>query len=205
MRRTLPKTRKSRSLTRNGVEHLSCQPCSGIIGYHLGEHNGIWQKRTLFEQSARSPLIIRAPNVAGNGQACRRIVEFVDIYPTLTRLAKIDAPRGLAGRDLSSLLRDPTSDWDGIAITQVLRPADDRLAEPVMGCSIRTHRWRYTEWGEGRFGVELYDHQSDPLEFHNLAVESDDSATRIMEKLRPLLRARASGQVPTTPFNPERL
>jgi uncharacterized sulfatase len=50
-------------------------------GYHLGEHNGIWQKRTLFEQGARAPLIIRNPMSRGNGQACRRIVEFIDIYP----------------------------------------------------------------------------------------------------------------------------
>ncbi|MDG1833706.1 MAG: sulfatase, partial [Verrucomicrobiota bacterium] len=47
-------------------------------GYHLGEHNGIWQKRTLFEQSARAPLIIRAPGMKGNGTASTRIVEFVD-------------------------------------------------------------------------------------------------------------------------------
>lgn len=49
-------------------------------GYHLGEHNGIWQKRTLFEQAARAPLIIRDPRSAGNGQSCRRIVELVDIW-----------------------------------------------------------------------------------------------------------------------------
>ena len=61
-------------------------------GYHLGEHNGIWQKRTLFEQGARAPLIIKAPGAKGNGQACRRIVEFVDVYPTLTALADIPTP-----------------------------------------------------------------------------------------------------------------
>jgi len=64
-------------------------------GYHLGEHNGIWQKRTLFEQSARSPLIIRAPGMKGNGTASTRIVEFVDIYPTLTDLAGLKNPKGL--------------------------------------------------------------------------------------------------------------
>ena len=174
-------------------------------GYHLGDHNGIWQKRTLFEQSARSPLIIRAPWAAGNGQVCRRIVEFVDIYPTLTQLANVAAPPELAGQDLSPLLRDPSADWDGVAVTQVLRPADNRLSEPVMGCSIRTNRWRYTEWAEGRSGVELYDHQSDPLEFNNLAIEPDAPTRAIIEQLQPWLRDRASGQVPTTPFNPARL
>lgn len=174
-------------------------------GYHLGEHNGVWQKRTLFEQGARAPLIIRAPGMAGNGRRCRRVVEFVDIYPTLTSLAGIDAPDDLDGRDLSLLLQDPLADWDGFAVTQVLRPADDRLSKPVMGCSIRTDRWRYTEWAEGSAGVELYDHHSDPQEFHNLAIEPDVAASEVIGRLRPLLRDRASGIAPSSPVNPARL
>ena len=174
-------------------------------GYHLGEHNGIWQKRTLFEQASRAPLIIRVPAAKGNGQSSPRIVEFVDIYPTLTQLAGIESPPELAGRDLTPLLTNPIAPWNGYAVTQILRPADDRFAEPVMGCSIRTQRWRYTEWAEGKKGVELYDHHGDPMEFKNLAVEPDPSTAAIMEKLRPLLRARASGKTPSTPFNPARL
>lgn len=179
-------------------------------GYHLGEHQGVWQKRTLFEQSARSPLIIYAPGMAARSPAssgpCQRIVEFVDIYPTLTELAGIAAPENLAGRSLKPLLSDVLADWDGIAVTQVLRPADNRLSEPVMGCSIRTHRYRYTEWGvAGQHGLELYDHQADPGEFHNLAFQPDTLSSEVMAELRPLLHARASGQTPSTPFNPERL
>ena len=119
-------------------------------GYHLGEHNGVWQKRTLFEQGARAPLIIRAPGQQYSaGQPCRRIVEFVDIYPTLTDIAGIKSPGKLAGRSLKPLLQEPSAKWDGFAVTQILRPADKRLDKPVMGCSIRTERWRYTEWAEG--------------------------------------------------------
>lgn len=173
-------------------------------GYHLGEHNGIWQKRTLFEQGARAPLIVRTPGRQGNG-ACSRIVEFVDVYPTLTDLAGIAAPDGLAGRSLRPLLSDPDAVWDGVAVTQVLRPADDRLSEPVMGCSIRTERYRFTQWGEGRHGVELYDHHADPGEFDNLAIDPDPSAKAVMQQLLPLLQSRASGATPTTPFNPARL
>nr|WP_146460681.1 sulfatase [Rubripirellula tenax] len=173
-------------------------------GYHLGEHDGVWQKRTLFEQAARSPLIIRAPGQTACGD-CHKIVEFVDLYPTLTDLATIKSPPGLAGHSLRPLLENPDAEWDEVAITQVLRPADNRLNEPVMGCSIRTSRYRFTEWAEGKHGTELYDHQADPNEFDNLALEADDNAHAVMDRLRPLLRSKASGKIPTTPFNPERL
>ncbi|WP_145289875.1 sulfatase [Rosistilla oblonga] len=173
-------------------------------GYHLGEHDGVWQKRTLFEQGARAPLIVRVPGQKSRGD-CRQIVEFVDIYPTLTDLAAIPSPPGLAGRSLRPLIDNRQADWDGFAVTQVLRPADARLSDPVMGCSIRTHRYRFTEWGEGKHGVELYDHQSDPNEFHNLAVDHDAAATAVIDRLRPLLRSKASGKTPTVPVNPARL
>ena len=174
-------------------------------GYHLGEHQGVWQKRTLFEQSARSPLIIRSPGMSGMGQPCRKVVEFVDVYPTLTSLAGISSPSGLAGRDLSPLLNDPLTSWDDFAITQVLRPADNRLEKPVMGCSIRTDRWRYTEWGLGDHGLELYDHHSDPGEFDNLAISPSSELRAVMGRLRKKLHQHASGKIPATPFNPSRL
>lgn len=173
-------------------------------GYHLGEHGGIWQKRTLFEQSARSPLIVRAPGLQGRGP-CRQIVEYVDIYPTLTTLAGIKPPENLAGRSLQPLLKDPLTPWNGQAVTQILRPADDRLPEQVMGCSLRTERYRLTEWAEGRHGVELYDHHADPMEFHNLAINPAPETRKVIDKLRPLLRAKASGKTPQVPVNPARL
>mgnify|MGYP001207676044 FL=1 len=174
-------------------------------GYHLGEHNGIWQKRTLFEQGAKAPLIIRNPVSKGNGQACRRIVEFIDIYPTLTELARIKTPKQVEGRSLVPLLQNPLSEWNGFAITQVLRPSDNRLAKPVMGRSIRTERWRYSDWAEGKNGVELYDHYADPMEFNNLAENATKENLSVMKTLRKMLVKKASGQTPKTPFNPKRL
>ena len=174
-------------------------------GYHLGEHNGIWQKRTLFEQGARAPLIIRAPGARGNGQASPRIVEFVDIYPTVVDWAGFPISDHLAGRSLRPLLQDPIAKWNGVAITQILRPADKRLPEPVMGRSIRTDRWRYTDWAEGKAGIELYDHHSDPMEFNNLALNPDTEARKVIKRLRSMLAGKASGKIPTTPFNQTRL
>ena len=103
------------------------------------------------------------------------------------------------------MLEDPNLQWDGYAITQILRPADDRLETPVMGTSIRTDRWRYTEWAEGAQGIELYDHWADPMEFDNLAIDPSEVDQEVIEWLRPKLRAKASGQIPETPFNEPRL
>ena len=176
-------------------------------GYHLGEHQGIWQKRTLFEEGARAPLIFLDPRARGNGKSSTRIVEFVDIYPTLIDLANLPHPQTqkLAGRSLAPLLENPLAEWKGEAITHILRPADSRLKKMTMGCSIRTARWRYTEWSEGKAGIELYDHTEDPNEFNNLARDPSPEIRRQIGLLRKNLRLKSSGKTPTTPVNPPRL
>ena len=158
-----------------------------------------------FSSRGQSTLIIRNPKAGGKGQPCRRIVEFVDIYPTLTELAGLPTPKQVEGRSLKRLLDNPLTKWNGTAITQVLRPVDDRLKNPIMGRSIRTERWRYSEWGEGKFGEELYDHFADPMEFNNLALNPTKENYEIIKKLKKEFTEKASGRVPTTPFNPKRL
>lgn len=170
-------------------------------GYHLGEHGGIWQKRTLFEESAGAPLIIRAPGAAGNGRASPAIVEFVDIYPTVARWAGLQPPAGIAGRDLAPLLAKPNLPWKGVGITQILRPAADNKL--VMGRTVRTDRWRYTEWAGGAEGAELYDHESDPHEFINLAGVPAHAETRA--RLRLLFDGKARSSVPEGPVDVPKL
>lgn len=138
-------------------------------GYHLGQH-GLWMKQSLFEESARVPMIIVAPGAKGNGHACARTVEFVDLYPTLADLAGLTPPNNLAGKSLRPLLEDPQSAWDKPAFTQVWRGN-------FAGHSVRTERWRYTEWDGGAQGRELYDHENDPHEFTNLAEDPKHAAT----------------------------
>ncbi|MGH8020236.1 MAG: sulfatase [Opitutaceae bacterium] len=128
-------------------------------GYLLGER-GLWMKQSCFEESARVPLIIAGPGVMAGGVSLRN-VELVDVYPTLADLAGLTPPI-LPGVSLQPLLAQPDAAWNRPAFTQVQR-------QGFPGHSVRTARWRYTEWDGGDRGVELYDHENDPGELKNLA------------------------------------
>lgn len=138
-------------------------------GYHVGEH-GLWKKQSLFEGSARVPLIIAAPGQAARGAVSPRTVELVDIYPTLADLAGLTPPANLAGASLKPLLNNPDAEWTRPAFTQVWRGN-------FAGHSVRTERYRYTEWADGNQGAKLYDYQTDPRELRNLANDPEHAKT----------------------------
>ena len=147
-------------------------------GYFVGE-KGMWKKQSTFERVARAPLIISAPGHTRGG-LCPSPVEFLDIYPTLADVCSLEPPARLEGVSLRPLLEDPGTEWDRPAYTQTHRNG-------TRGYTVRTPRWRYTEWGpDGERGVELYDHKSDPHEETNLV--NDPEHVAIIEELRPLLR-----------------
>jgi uncharacterized sulfatase len=151
-------------------------------GYHLGER-GQWMKQSLFERSARAPLIVAGPGVSSKGRPTPRVIEFVDVYPTLADLAGLRPPDGLHGRSLKPLLKNPRAEWAHPAVTQVRRgPAESAY----MGYSVRTEKWRYTEWDSGNRGAELYDETRDPHEHINL-VESPKHQ-KVVRELQGLLR-----------------
>ncbi|APZ95898.1 sulfatase-like hydrolase/transferase [Fuerstiella marisgermanici] len=144
-------------------------------GLHLGEH-GLTRKTTAFELDARVPLIIATPKHA-SGQRTASLVELLDLYPTLTELCGLKTPPEVEGESLVPLLSDPAANVHEVALTQTPRPNYPRVKMPkVMGYSIRTARYRHTEWRDFKTNVvqakELYDHQNDPLETVN--VESHD-------------------------------
>lgn len=140
-------------------------------GWLLGEHGGQWQKRSLYEESARVPLIIYAPGQGGNGATCYRTVELIDLFPTLAELCDLAIPNGVEGTSLKVLLEEPAGNWNKPAITDLVRRKDRSIQAGINGRSVRTERYRYTEWDEGKQGIELYDTYSDPNEWYNLAEE----------------------------------
>ena len=145
-------------------------------GWQLGEKKQ-WRKFTLWERSARVPLIMAGPGVPARNRKSGRTVELLDIYPTLVDLCGLPRRYEVEGRSLRPLLANPDAPWDKPAITNV-------GPEKV---SVRTERWRYTRHPDGE---ELYDHDVDPMEWNNLADRADLAETK--RTLADLLPANPS-------------
>lgn len=157
-----------RELERRKLNEKTLVIFIGDNGFHLGEREH-WNKGTLFEQSCRVPFIVAGPGVPV-GQVARSPIELVDLYPTLLDLCGLKAPHRLAGESIKPLLENPAVAGKGYAFTMVTRGN-------LLGRTVRTDRWRYTEWDQGRQGVELYDETADPGENCNLSTRPELAQT----------------------------
>ena len=129
-------------------------------GWHLGEKLH-WRKFSLWEESTRNVLIVYSPDITAPGGRCSRPVSLLDLYPTLVELCGLSPRKELEGTSLMPLLRNPKAPWGRPAVTTFRRGNH----------SIRTERWRYTRYHDG--GEELYDHETDPMEWSNLAAKPE--------------------------------
>jgi len=161
----------------------------GDHGYQLGE-KGKWSKAgSLWEQGTRTPFIICDPRQKSNGRVCPRIVQMVDLYPTLVELCGLPEPDGLEGRSLVPLLKDPKAPWDYPAYT--VWSEDGKHFTGVM---VRTERWRYAEYYGRGAGAMLIDTQTDPVEILNLA--NDPQYAEVVAGLSELVRTYGQGHRP---------
>ena len=128
-------------------------------GYHLGEHGGLWHKMCLFEEThPRAADRRRARHKAG--AASPRLVELVDVFPTLAELCGLLSRRGLEGTSSRPLLDDPQQRWKQAAFTVVSRGTNiDATQEPRRrrrwAARWSPSRWRYTQWHDGASGASI--------------------------------------------------
>ena len=167
------------ALTRLGLRENTIVVLWGDHGWQLGEH-GFWCKHTNFEVATRVPLIISAPGMSRD-EACNRLVETIDIYPTLCELAHISPPDHLQGKSLVPLLLEPDAVHKEVVFTRW-----------GGGDSVRSDRYRYMEMrndgGRGKLtGKGLFDLDTDPEENQNLANQA--AYAKIQQKLQTQLDA----------------
>ena len=133
----------------------------------MGEH-GHWQKQTLFDNATRIPLVFSGPGIKKDVKIHKAPVEMIDIYPTLMDLLGMETPSFVSGKSLDPMLKDPSQ-----------RVRNSALTEWNNGYSIKTDRYRLTQWGEnGIYGYELYDHNFDEEELNNLSEKPEYKKTK---------------------------
>ncbi|HEX4129564.1 MAG TPA: sulfatase [Pirellulales bacterium] len=137
----------------------------GDHGWHLGEKQH-WRKFALWEEATRAPLLFTVPGMTKPGSVSPRTVDFMCIYPTLCELCGIDRPKHVEGVSIVPLLKNPRAEWDTPALT----------THGENNHAVRSERWRYIRYADG--GEELYDEQSDPLEWKNLASDPQYAAVK---------------------------
>ena len=144
-------------------------------GYHLGEHD-FWAKVSLRDESSQVPLIIKVPGKAAG--VCNSLVEMLDLYPTIGNLCGIDVPDHVQGKDISKMLDDPSHTVHEFAFS---------VAPMRKGFLIRTDRWAYIQYKEDASGgMELFDMESDPKQFTNLATSPEHQS--IVSKMKRHLK-----------------
>ena len=143
----------------------------GDNGFHLGQ-KGITGKNTLWEESTRVPLLFAGPGVKA-GQRCSQPAELIDLYPTLIELCGLPPRRDLEGTTLAPQLRNAAAVRSRPAIT----------SHNQGNHAVRTERWRYIRYADG--SEELYDHNTDPLEWTNLVARP--GYRRVLEEHRKWL------------------
>ncbi len=177
-------------LDRLGLSENTIVILWGDHGWKLGEHS-MWCKHTNFELDTHVPMMIHVPGMKTAGQSTSALTEYVDIYPTLCELCGLELPEHLEGTSMVPLLDDPKRSWKRAAFSHYPRGN-------AMGNSIRTKRYRYTEWRNRKnnelVAQELYDHTNDPQENVNVAGKPENRD--IIKKLQKMLHEGWKKSVP---------
>jgi len=154
-------------------------------GMHIGEKEN-WEKFTLWEESTRVPLFIKAPGVTVPGTKCNQPVSLLDIYPTLTELAGYNIPSHCDGTSLLPQLMNPLTPREYSALTSFRFNGK----KSNVGHSLRSNRYRYIFYTH--MGLEeLYDHEADPNEYTNIAY--DNKNKKVIDEFRSELMQRIDG------------
>jgi len=165
----------------------------GDHGYYLGEY-GEWCKHTTYEVAAKVPLIIASPQLKG-GQRTKALTELVDLFPTICDLSGNPTPKKLHGISLKPVIKNPSIKWKEGVFSQYFK--NKPKVGRVLGTSLRTDRFRYTEWRRRNHtgeleDITLIDFQNDP----NKNVAAEPGHKDLLKKLQKLAANSGTGITP---------
>lgn len=167
------------TLKEEGLEDNTIVIFTSDHGFHLGEHN-FWMKVSLHEESVRVPMIIKVPGK--KPAVCNSFVELLDLYPTISELAKLKTSEHIQGKSLVKTLDNPEHQVRDIAFS---------VSQGGKSFLLRDDKWAYIQYDEdAHSGIELFDMKKDPKQFTNLATNPkyDQIVSKFKKKLKNKLQ-----------------
>lgn len=140
----------------------------GDNGFCFGEH-GLIDKRHMYEESMRVPMLAWCPNVISKGHVIRQMVQNIDIGPTVLEMAGLETPATMDGQSFLPLLQEKAVQWRDAVFYEYYWEWNFPHTPTVHG--IRTDKYKYIHY-HGVWEIdELYDLENDPNEMVNLINE----------------------------------
>lgn len=137
----------------------------GDNGFSFGEH-GLIDKRHMYEESMRVPLLVWCPEMINPGTKVQQMVQNIDIGPTILELAGIRKPEQMQGESFVPLLQGKEIPWRDKVFYEYYW--EDAFPQTPSIFGVRTDRYKYI-FNHGVWGInEFYDLQQDPHEAYNL-------------------------------------
>jgi N-acetylglucosamine-6-sulfatase len=183
------------ALTETGLDKNTVVFYMSDNGFSLGEH-GLIDKRQMYEESMRIPLIAYAPGLITPSTKISELVQNIDIAPTILELAGIKTPGDMDGRSFLPLLKGEAADWRDRVFYEYFWERPFPHTPTVFG--VRTNKYKYmTFWGIWDVD-ELYDIENDPEEKHNLikSPEHQELIKDLNQRVYAWLEATGGMQIP---------
>jgi arylsulfatase A-like enzyme len=154
-------------LKEKGLEENTVIIYASDQGFYLGEH-GWFDKRFIYEESLRTPFVIRYPGVIKPGTVVESLIANIDWAPTLLDLAGVKSPDEVQGKSFVPLLSGSSSavPWRDAVYYHYYEFPEPHRVSPHFG--IRTDRYKLVRFYGGSDAWEFYDLQDDPNELNNL-------------------------------------
>uniref|UniRef100_UPI004047C445 sulfatase family protein n=1 Tax=Mariniflexile sp. TaxID=1979402 RepID=UPI004047C445 len=171
-------------LKENGLEENTIVVYTSDQGFYLGEH-GWFDKRFMYEESFRTPILVKYPKEIKPGTVIDELVQNLDFAPTFLDYAGVDIPKDIQGESFRKLVSGESSEWrDAIYYTYYEFPGEHHVKRHY---GVRTDRYKLIHFYYDIDVWELYDLEKDPSEMKN--VYNDPSYTSVKENMHKQLEA----------------
>ncbi len=187
-------------LEANGLSDNTLVVYTSDQGFYMGEH-GWFDKRFMYEESMRTPLVMRLPKGFDRRGDITEMVQNIDYAPTFLELAGVEVPADIHGRSMVPLLRgEHPADWrDALYYHYYEYPAEHMVKRHY---GVRTDRYKLIHFYNDIDVWELYDLKNDPAEMHN--IYGQEGTAEIVRQLKQRLVQLQEQYDDPVRFGPER-